>query len=181
MSDSDLFRHSNSEDTATPPRYRRRAHDAPHARMTQRDVQNLAITLDVHLHARIAASKRHPSNRTHENRVRAETTRSHERRCKQLHRNIHQVTHRHCSALEGILVLLDGVYVLPTVHIDELQDFFTRARSVCDPATPKNSRDKPRDGTDPPPGNSTKEDHGLAPIGTYCTITRPLLPPLPAS
>ena len=130
MSDSDLFRHSNSEDTATPPRYRRRAHDAPHARMTQRDVQNLAITLDVHLHARIAASKRHPSNRTHENRVRAETTRSHERRCKQLHRNIHQVTHRHCSALEGILVLLDGVYVLLTVHIEENRDFLTRVRSV---------------------------------------------------
>ena len=36
----------------------------------------------------------------------------------------HQVTDRRSSALEGIQVLLDGVYVLLTVHIEKSRFFF---------------------------------------------------------
>ena len=38
----------------------------------------------------------------------------------------HQVTDRRSSALEGIQVLLDGVYVLLTVHIEKSRVFFWR-------------------------------------------------------
>ena len=44
---------------------------------------------------------------------------------------IHQVTHRRCSALEGIQVLPGGVYALLTVHIEESRVFLTGVRSVC--------------------------------------------------